>query len=83
VPADANPTFNVLVRDTCLGAAAGCSPSTTRLSAAFDGTPADNQSVDPALSADGRFMSFHSYAHNLLPGVVMPGTADVYVTEAH
>ena len=83
-PLDSNPTFNVLVRDTCIGAPAGCVPSTTRLSAAFDGTPADNQSTDPALSADGRFMSFSSYASNLVPGGVSPpGTGNVYLIETH
>jgi len=83
VPTDSNPTFNVFVHDTCVGAPAGCVASTERLSAAFDGTPADNQSVDPALSADGRFMSFTSYAANLLPGTVNPGFGNVYVVETH
>jgi YVTN family beta-propeller protein len=83
VPTDSNPTFNVFVHDTCIGAPAGCVASTKRLSAAFDGTPADNQSVDPALSADGRFMSFTSYAGNLLPGSVTPGFGNVFVVETH
>lgn len=83
VPSDPNPTFNVLVRDTCNGAPAGCAPATTRLSAAFDGTPPDNQSVDPALSADGRLMSFTSYARNLLPGGGAPGLGDIYVVQTH
>jgi hypothetical protein len=84
VPLDPNPTFNVLVRDTCIGAPAGCVPSTTRLSAAFDGTPADNQSTDPALSADGRLMSFSSGASNLVPGGVSPpGTGNVYLIQTH
>jgi hypothetical protein len=83
VPTDSNPTFNVFVHDTCIGAPAGCVASTKRLSAAFDGTPADNQSVDPALSGDGRFMSFTSYAGNLLPGSVTPGFGNVYVVETH
>jgi hypothetical protein len=83
VPTDSNPTFNVLVHDTCIGAPAGCIPSTKRLSTAFDGTPADGQSVDPALSADGRFMSLTSYGDNLLPGSVTPGFGNVYVVETH
>jgi len=83
VPTDSNPTFNVFVHDTCIGAPAGCVASTKRLSAAFDGTPADNQSADPALSADGRFMSFTSYAGNLQPGSVTPGYGNVYVVETH
>ena len=83
VPTDSNPTFNVFVHDTCIGAPAGCVASTKRLSAAFDGTPADNQSVDPTLSADGRFMSFTSYAGNLLPGNVTPGFGNVFLVETH
>jgi hypothetical protein len=83
VPTDPNPTFNVFVRDTCIGAPAGCMPSTTRLSAAFDGTPGDNQSADPALSGDGRFMTFTSYSSNLVPGGIAPGYGNVYVAAAH
>ncbi|MGO9038591.1 MAG: putative Ig domain-containing protein [Steroidobacteraceae bacterium] len=84
-PSDPSPTFNVIVRDTCLGAPAGCVPATTRLSIPFGGaTPPDGQSVDPALSADGSIMSFTSYSDNLVPGGVSPtGTANVYVVETH
>jgi Tol biopolymer transport system component len=84
-PSDPSPTFNVLVRDTCLGAAAGCVTTTTRLSIPFGGgTPPDNQSNDPALSADGSIMSFTSYSDNLVPGGVSPaGTANVYVVPTH
>jgi Tol biopolymer transport system component len=84
VPTDPNPTFNVFVRDTCIGAPTGCAPSTTRLSAAFGGMPPDNQSAEPALSGDGRFMAFTSYASNLVPGSVSPtGIGNIYVAEAH
>lgn len=83
VPTDPSPTFNVFVRDTCLGAAPGCVPSTLRVSAAFDGTPPDNQCVDPSLSADGRFISFTSGASNLLPGAPMLTYPHIYLSAAH
>ena len=83
VPTDPSPTFNVLVRDTCNGAPAGCMPSTTRLSASFDGVPGDNLSFDPALSADGRFMAFTSYSSNLVPGATPPGTGNIYVAPTY
>jgi hypothetical protein len=82
-PTDPSPTFNVLVRDTCNGAPAGCVPSTTRLSASFGGTPGDGPSGDPALSGDGRFMSFTSYSSNLVPGGTPPGTGNIYLAPAH
>jgi Tol biopolymer transport system component len=39
-----------------------------RASHAYDGGNRQNGSIDPALSADGRFVAFTSYANNLVPG---------------
>jgi len=61
-----NDRAQVFLRDTCEGAAAGCQPRTTLLSAAADGTPANDESRAPSMSADGRFVSFSSAATNLV-----------------
>lgn len=59
-------TLQVLVRDTCTGAAQGCDARTTMISAAPDGTASDGDSRMPAISADGRYVAFSSAATNLL-----------------
>lgn len=50
------------------------------ISGASDGTPANRASMDPALSADGRFVAFASDADNLVPGD-SNGTHDVFVRD--
>jgi len=66
VTGDTNSAQDIFVRDTCLGSASGCKPSTFRVSVASDGTQADANSDSPALSADGRFVAFSSSATNLV-----------------
>ncbi|MDG4790044.1 hypothetical protein O7626_29685 [Micromonospora sp. WMMD1102] len=61
VPGDTNGDSDVFVRDRVAG-------STTRVSVASDGTQGDGWSVEPVLSADGRFVVFTSRASNLVPG---------------
>jgi hypothetical protein len=56
----------VFLRDTCEGAAAGCLPRTTLLSAAADGTAANDESHAPSMSSDGRYIAFSSAASNLV-----------------
>ena len=56
----------VFLRDTCEGAAPGCQPRTTLLSATADGTPANEESHAPSMSADGRYVAFSSAATNLV-----------------
>ena len=68
VPNDTNGFTDVFLRDTCVGAPAGCLPSVTRVSVATDGTQADAFSDDPAISANGRYVAFVSSADNLVPG---------------
>lgn len=41
---------------------------TTRMSMATDGTEGNNSSRSPSISADGRYIAFHSYASNLVEG---------------
>ncbi len=62
VPNDTNSNNDVFVRDRQQG-------TTTRVSVASDGTEADDRSDGPSISADGRFVTFTSNAHNLADAV--------------
>jgi Tol biopolymer transport system component len=74
-------TDNIYVRDTCAGAPAGCTPATTLISVAADGTSAaDAASESPSISADGRYVAFVSYAGNLVAGGAS-GFGDIYVRD--
>jgi Tol biopolymer transport system component len=68
VPNDTNGFTDIFLRDTCLGAPAGCLPSVTRLSVATDGTQANGFSFAPKISANARYVAFTSDADNLVPG---------------
>src|SRR5439155_1377942 len=72
-----------LVAGDTNGAARVCGPdgqpsTTERVSVASDGTESNAASVGSALSADGRFVAFHSAATNLVAGDTN-GTTDVFV----
>jgi trimeric autotransporter adhesin len=69
----------VLVRDTCEGAAAGCQSRTVLLSAAADGSPGNDDSSSPSMSADGRYVAFSSAATNLAAGA--PSGRQVYLRD--
>jgi hypothetical protein len=56
----------IFLRDTCEGAAAGCQPQTSLLSAASDGSAAAGDSHTPSMSSDGRYVAFSSDAANLV-----------------
>jgi hypothetical protein len=56
----------VFVRDTCQGATGTCQARTLLVSAAADGTEANEDSQSPSMSADGRYVAFSSAATNLL-----------------
>ncbi|MGQ0551685.1 MAG: TolB family protein [Planctomycetota bacterium] len=71
VPGDTNGTEDVFVRDRALG-------ETVRVSTSSGGAQANNFSFLPDISADGRFVSFHSYASNLVTGDTN-GFSDVFV----
>jgi hypothetical protein len=66
VAGDTNGVADVFVRDTCIGAASGCMPTTTRVSVASSGAEANGGSDAPSISADGRFVAFDSTAGNLV-----------------
>src|SRR2546426_690582 len=81
VAGDTNGAGDVFVRDTCVGVPAGCTPSTTRVSVATDGSEADACSgLPPAVSADGRFIAFSSAASNLVAGDTN-GATDMFVRD--
>lgn len=75
VPGDTNDVEDLFVRDRVTG-------TTERASVASDGSQADAQFGSmfgfPAISADGRFAVFTSYASNLVPGDTN-NTRDVFV----
>ena len=75
---DTNGVSDVFLRDTCAGAAAGCTPSTVRVSVASDGTQGNVSSACGAISADGRFVAFCSDASNLVANDTN-GAADIFV----
>jgi hypothetical protein len=72
-----NDHAQVFLRDTCEGAAAGCQPRTMLLSAAADGTAANDDSHTPSMSSDGRYVAFSSAATNLAENA--PAGRQVYL----
>jgi hypothetical protein len=61
VPGDTNGDWDVFVRDRARG-------TTERVSVASDGREANGTCLWPAISPDGRFVAFTSWADNLVPG---------------
>src|SRR5205814_9201532 len=61
-----NDRAQVFLRDTCEGAGADCRPHTALLSAAADGSPANEESHSPSMSSDARYVAFSSAATNLV-----------------
>ncbi len=52
--------------------------SVERVSVASDGTQANGESFDPAISANGRYVTYQSFASGLAPGDL----TDVTITRA-
>ncbi|MBL8767023.1 MAG: hypothetical protein JNL94_06655 [Planctomycetes bacterium] len=71
VPADTNDVEDIFVRDRRTG-------ETTRISVSSTGAQSNGASVFPSMSANGRYVSFHSWANNLVDGDAN-GVADVFV----
>jgi hypothetical protein len=74
VPGDTFPACSfedIFVRDTCYGAASGCTPSTARASVTntpIIATQANSISGYPAISGDGHYVVFLSSSTNFVPG---------------
>ncbi len=66
-PAAADPAANSPLLLPVAAPAQGSGP-TVRVSVDSHGTQGDGQSFEPAISADGRFVAFDSFAANLVPG---------------
>jgi Tol biopolymer transport system component len=87
VSTDVQGHSNIYVRDTCSGAATGCTPNTYLISLANDGSvgncgsPGHNGGT--SMSADGRFVAFGSIATNLTPDDGFPacGWEDIFVRD--
>jgi Tol biopolymer transport system component len=71
VSGDTNNTGDIFVHDRQTGA-------TTRVSIGPGGTQANRGSLAPSISADGRYVAFHSSATNLVSGVTN-GTTHIFV----
>jgi CSLREA domain-containing protein len=54
--------------------------TTTQLSVATDGTQGDGYSLNPSISADGRYVAFYSWARNLVSGDTN-STSDVFLRD--
>lgn len=70
-PGDLNGAADVFVHDRLLD-------WTTRVSVGLLGIEANGASAHPAISADGRYIAYHSVASNLVP-LDTNGTADIFV----
>jgi len=71
VVGDTNGATDVFVTDTITG-------TTTRISTASDGTQGDRPSYAPAISADGRYITYYSEATTLVAGDTN-GALDVFL----
>jgi len=74
-----NGTAQILMRDTCLGVATGCTPSTRTISAASDGTAGNGDSHNAVMTPDGRYVAFSSAATNLVENA--PSGRQVYLRD--
>jgi Tol biopolymer transport system component len=73
VPGDTNAAPDLFVRDLQLG-------TTERVSVGTGGSQANDSSLSPAISADGRYVAFYSAASDLVPGDTN-GVFDVFVRD--
>jgi WD40-like Beta Propeller Repeat len=72
-----NESSQIFMRDTCLGAANGCTPGTKLISATAEGTPGNGDSHSGVISSDGRYIAFSSAASNLAEGA--PSGRQIYL----
>ncbi|ELR99382.1 PD40 domain-containing protein [Gloeocapsa sp. PCC 73106] len=71
VPGDTNLAADIFVHDLQTGI-------TSRVSIASDGNQGNNDSDSPGISSDGRYITFASYANNLVEGDTN-GQRDIFV----
>ncbi|HET6928940.1 MAG TPA: hypothetical protein VFI45_01345 [Candidatus Acidoferrum sp.] len=63
-----NQVNQILLKDTCVGVANGCSVNTRVVSVAADGTAGNADSHNAVVTPDGRYVAFSSAATNLVEG---------------
>lgn len=80
VPGDSNGFSDLFIRDTCVEAPPGCTPSTIRASLANDGSELNDQPAGASLSADGRFVAFGTNATNAISNDTN-GFTDIFVRD--
>ncbi len=80
VASDSNAVEDVFARNTCAGAASGCTKGTVRVSVSGGSSPQQGNaaSLSPAISGNGHFVAFISFANNLVPNDVN-GADDVFL----
>lgn len=71
VAGDTNRGHDIFVHDQATG-------TTERVSVAHDGAQSNGWSHDPSISADGRFVTYMSFASNLVPGDTNTGDVFLY-----
>jgi trimeric autotransporter adhesin len=76
-----DPYAGIMLRDTCFGAPAGCTPTTSLVSIGNDGSIPNWGDNEQSMSADGRFIAFASLASNLVPGDTFAASSweDIFV----
>jgi hypothetical protein len=74
VAGDTNAAFDVFVHDRLIG-------TTERVSVATGGAEGNARSLNPSISADGRFVAFESVASNLVAGDTN-GFSDIFVHDS-
>ncbi len=74
-------TNNVYLTDTCNEAPTGCASSTLLISQSSSGVAADQLSEYQNVSLGGRYVSFVSYAKNLVSGTSNPGNPDLFLRD--
>jgi WD40-like Beta Propeller Repeat len=67
-----NGTSDIFLRDTCLGSST-CTPMTSRVNVAADGSVADAPSSEPSLDGSAAHVAYTSTASNLTNYVVVSG----------
>src|SRR5579863_8367804 len=66
--AQQNGVAQILLRDTCVGAAKECAPETKLVSASSENSPGNGDSHNPSMSPDGRYIAYSSASTNLVAG---------------
>ncbi len=82
VAGDTNGRDDVFLRDSCIGAASGCVPSTVLVSASVTGGNSQSGAYAQyaSVSADGRYVSFQSTASDLVAAPT-GGTPQVFLRD--